>query len=81
MWTLAITAAGGRSLFSGLTEGASRTTESSDDRRTDSLGSGYRLFGGHLSGAALRQKSADGAAARPGAGEHHKEKQVEDGQE
>lgn len=68
--------------LSGLAVSAIRTTESSDDCRTDSLGSGRRLYyGGHLSGAALRQKTADGAAARPGAGEVHQEKQVEDGQE
>ncbi len=57
--------------LSGLAESASRTTDSSDDCRTDSLGSGHRPYGGHLSGAALRQKPADGAAARPGAGEVH----------
>lgn len=51
--------------------GFGRTTESSDDCRTDSLDSGHRLDGRHLSGAADRQNAADGAAARAGAGEVH----------
>lgn len=64
-----------------LAEGASRTTECSYDCRTDSLGSGQRLHGRHLSRPAVRQKTAHGTAARPGAGKHRKEKTVEDGQE